>query len=155
MNTKIQKLKIANYKKKIECKYSFLNISNIFHGLEDTDNSNFSKKVINSNDTKIKEFSIYDALDNVYIDETNEYKNAFEYFKEELKIFHSNESIIFNILYNKEQFRIQCSYSKFELYLNEIDDIEETIIVCNDCQTKLVALLRMEYAFEVLIYCNS
>lgn len=155
MNTRIQKLKIENYKQKLALKYSFLNVDKVFYGNEDLNNNNFSKKIVNSNDTKVKTFSIYDVKGNVYINEVDEYRNALEYFKKQSNIFSGNENIIFNILYNQEQFRIQCLYSKFALHFDDIDDIGESIIVHNERLNKLVAILRMEYSFDVLSYIST
>lgn len=151
MNHKIQKLKIANYKKNIFSEYSFLNIQKIFHGIEDSSNSDFSKRVLNSDKVKIKEFSIYDAKVNVYINETEKYKEALNYFKDGLKIFNEKEDVIFNVKYNRERFRIQCPHSKFISNFDNIKNFEESIIVYDKSLTKIISILRMEYSFEVSI----
>lgn len=155
MNTRIQQLKIENYKKKLALKYSFLSVDKVFYGNEDLDNNNFSKKIVNSNDTEIEKFSIYDTACNAYVNEVDVYEDALKFLKKKLDVFDDNENIIFNILYNQEQFRIQCLYSKFALHFNDIDDIEESIIIYNELLNKLVAILRMEYSFDVLSYVSK
>ena len=155
MNTKIQKLKIENYKRKLAAKYSFLSVNKVFYGNEDLDDNNLIDKIINSDDVKIKTFSIYDIKSHAYTNEVDEYRNALDFFKKKLSLFDENEDIIFNILYNQEEFRIQCPYSKFALHFNDIDDIEESIIINNEPVNKLVAILRMEYSFDVLSYVSD
>lgn len=156
MNARIQALKIANYKKKILSQYNFLNIEHIFYGNEDISECNFIKKILNSNKVKIKKFNIYDATKNVFVDTTNEYIKVFGYFKTKLKmIFSNDEDIIFNILYNHEFFRIQCPFFQFISNINKIDNFEESIVVYNTKQNKIIAIFRMEYAFEVLIFKNQ
>ncbi len=154
MNQKIQKLKITNYKKKIISNYSFLNIKDVFHGVEDTSNTNFSKSAINSKDVEIKEFSIYDSINNVYINEDKKYKEAFDYFRGNLKIFNNDENIIFNIKYNNEQFRILCPFSQFILNFDKINHFDKSIIIYDENLTKIISIFRMEYCFEVSIISN-
>ncbi len=151
MKSRIQELKIGNYKKKILLEYSFLNIKGVFHGVEDISNTNFSKKAINSNDIEIKEFSIYDSINNLYINEDKKYKEAFSYFIDNLKIFNNDENIIFNIKYNNEQFRVLCPFSLFIINLNKINHFEESIIIYDENLTKIASIFRMEYCFEVSI----
>lgn len=155
MNTRIQQLKIKNYKQKLALKYSFLSVDKVFYGNEDLDNTNFSKKIVNSDDTEIEQFTIYNIERNSYVNEVDVYEHALDFFLKKLNVFNENENIVFNILYNQEQFRIQCPYSKFVLHFNDIDDIEESIIVNNELLTKLVAILRMEYTFDVLSYVSK
>ncbi len=85
MNTRIQQLKIENYKKKLALKYSFLSVDRVFYGNEDQNNNNFSKKIVNSNDTKIEKFSIYDTGCNAYVNEVDVYEDALKFFKKKIK----------------------------------------------------------------------
>lgn len=149
MNPKIQELKINNFKKKIIDKYSFLKIDSIYYGTEDKFDTDFAKKANNSTEGKKINFSIYNSSTHKYTDVKEVYINAVKRFKEELDLFDLNEKIIFNINFNSEDFRIKCLFYNFKTYIDNIEDLETSIIVYNEKHTKLVSILRMEYLFEV------
>lgn len=152
MNPRIQELKITNYKKKIASEYSFLNIEAIFHGSEDSTNSDFSKWAINSAKSIIKEFSIYNSADGIFENESDKYNEAILYFKNKAhELFKDNEIVIFNIKYSGEYFRIQCPFLKMMSNYARIKNFDESVLLFDKNLTKLISVLRMEYSFEVII----
>ncbi len=152
MNTRIKQLKISNYKKNIISKTSFLDVKNIFYGDEDILNSEFSKIAVNSEKSIVKEFIFYNVI-NGFENESQEYKKAIKYFKNKVKeLFSNDELVFFNLKYNEEYFRLECLFYNFISNFSKIKFLDETIFLFDKERTKHVAILRMEYSFEVIVY---
>lgn len=152
MNTRIKELKISNYKKKIMSKTSFLDVKNIFYGDEDVLNNEFSKVAVNSEKSIVKEFIFYNVI-NGFENESQEYGKAIKDFKNKAKeLFSNDELVIFNLKYNEEYFRLECVFHKFISNFSKIVFLDETIFLFDKERTKHVAILRMEYSFEVIVY---
>ena len=153
MNPKIQELKITNYKKKIASEYSFLGIEAVFYKNEDSANNEFSKSALNSGKAIVKEFSIYNSIDGVYVNETSQYKEAVLYLKVEAKeLFKDDETVVFNIRYNGECFRIQCPFLNLRSNYTRINHFDESLILFDKNLSRLISVLRMEYSFEVILF---
>lgn len=152
MNARIKELKIASYKNKIKTDNHFLNIESIFYGSEDELNSHFCKVAVNSEKSIIKKFNFY-SIENGFEDECKKLKEAISYFKNKARdFFLDNDIIIFNLKYNDELFRVECVFRDFLLNFNKIKSLDETIFLFDKDRTKHIAILRMEYNYEVILF---
>ncbi|MDR0224640.1 MAG: hypothetical protein LBI32_06240 [Myroides odoratus] len=151
MNTKIQNLKIANYKKQILEQFVSYMILDIFHGEELQVYSEFYQRISLSEEVRRKRFSYYNPDIHEYFDNAIPYAKAFEYFITNSSMFNEGESVIYFIQYHEEYFGLKVLFQPSLLTTKQQSNCKN-LLVLNENQTKLLALDFLEYEIEVLAF---
>ncbi len=115
----------------------------------------FSKMAMNSIQSIREEFPRYDSQLHFYIDEGDVFPKVFNHFKNAIKFFKPSEFVVFDIRFSNENFRIKCLASLFLYYIEDINDLQTSIIVFNESHSKFVSILKLEYSFEVVSWQAS
>lgn len=151
MNTKIQNMKIANYKKQILEQFASYMILDIFHGEELQVYSEFYQRISLSEEVRRKRFSYYNPDTHEYLDDEIPYTKAFEYFITNSLMFYEEESVIYFIQYHEEYFGLKVLFQP-SLFATKQQSNCKNLLVLNENRTKLLALDFLEYEIEVLAF---
>ncbi|EHQ42601.1 Uncharacterised protein [Myroides odoratus] len=151
MNTKIQNMKIANYKKQILEQFASYTILDIFHGEELQVYSEFYQRISLLEEVRRKRFGYYNPDTHEYLDDAIPYAKAFEYFITNSSMFYEEESVIYFIQYHEEYFGLKVLFQSSLLATMQQFN-RKNLLVVNENQTKLLALDFLEYEIEVLAF---
>lgn len=147
-NPNIRTLKIAHYKKKILADYAVLGIKAVFHGQEDAEHTAFSRYAMNAKEAVVTAFDL--TTDEA---EQQVYQRARACFQIKAQtLFSAEEEVVFNLAYQDEQFRLACAFDQLLLAMERLLSEQEFCFILNQEHRKYLALVRGEYAVEVIGY---
>jgi hypothetical protein len=152
VNQKIKKLKINNYKNKIES--LLINITNtgVLHLTECSyEDREFIKYFYNNKYILKVDFPIYDYKNNKYFDSIKNIKEeAFEMLKENLIIFNDFKIIEFTYCLHEEYFKVTCNSTDIDKILSCLPEIQLPFVIYNKEKSMILSLDRLEYEIEYL-----
>lgn len=148
MNSNIQRLKIALYKKQIAEVFGCCNLIDIYHGEELTLYAAFCQEVSRSERAKRKRFCYYDSTNQHYLSMDQAYADALNYVIAEGSIFCEEEEVICFVWFKEEYFGLRLLFTKQLLQTVDQGDL----CLMNVDGKKLLELTRLEYEIEVLTF---
>ncbi len=149
MNSRIRKLKIKNYKSKINDIYGHLNIHDIYSSGENECLLNCVKKAHNDLKCDCYHFPLHKGINDDKKETDDIYRRALSFFFESLLIFKGCERVVFPIKYNDERLLIECDTDSFLSNVPNIEHLHEYPFVIDSNLTSVVSIMRLEYEFEV------
>lgn len=151
MTTKVQKLKIALYKKQILEAFATYTILDILYGEELHLYNEFDQQTSLLDSTNRKKFSYYNPEIHEYLDCNLIYLEAQVYFAANLPIFCDKEVVICFIQFKEEYFGLKMEFDDNLIAIYQKLNTKDFLII-NETLSKLLALAILEYDIEVLVF---
>jgi len=139
METRKEKLlysKIQKTKKELVESFGNLKLDDIFYGKEDEKNTRFLKEFFSLEKSFFKSFDTYEK--------------ALNLFTKVLENFDENEPIVFELEFQKMNFRVESLLKHFTPFIEKQKDL----VIFPKEYTKASSLLQTEYGYEVIILAN-